>query len=98
MRSIPLMKGRHFCSPILINHWQTSSVPSFPRDLACCRSMSWGEGTVTYLLFNSQSATAKAKCSSSWCNWKCCMLRVPDLDLNSASAGKNTNFKKLCVK
>lgn len=44
------MKGRHFVSPIPVNHWQTSSVFSFPRNLASCLSMSWGDGAVTYLL------------------------------------------------
>lgn len=77
MCSIPLMKGRHFCSPILVNHWQTSSVLSFPRDLACCRSMSWEEGAVTYLLLIPRFATPKAECSSSFCNWKCRLFCLP---------------------
>lgn len=70
MCSIPLMKGRHFCSPILVNHWQTSSVFSFPRDLASCRSMAWGEGAVTHLLLTPQPTVAKACvwCPLSLCN------------------------------
>lgn len=84
------MKGRHFCSPILVNHWQTSSVLSFPRDLACCRSMSWGEGAVTYLLLIPQSAIAEAECCSSLCNWTCCLLLClpPQKDLDSAKNSK----------
>lgn len=48
--ALPLMKGRHFVSPIRVNHWQTSSVFSSPRNFSCCLSMSWGDEGVTHLL------------------------------------------------
>lgn len=56
---LPLMKGRHFWSPIFVNHWQTSSVFNFPRDLATCLSVSWREGEVTYLLLMPHSTQGK---------------------------------------
>lgn len=56
------MSGRHFSSPILVNHWQTSSVFSSLRDLATCLATSWGEGAVTYLLLIPHSAWAWNKC------------------------------------